>query len=213
MADLQKITPGFPWPAFFAAQGSPPIPSVDVGQPAFFTAVNGMFTSIPIADWRVFLRWRLVHAAAPSLSSPFVNENFAFQRVFSGVTEQLPRWKRCLGSTDDRLGELLGQEYVKENFTPEAKARAVKIVNTLVSELHDRIQHLAWMSAPTTDAGAREALGVREEDRLPRQVEGLLRRSTSRPASTSRTSAPRTSGPPRETGPRSGSRSTAPNGG
>jgi putative endopeptidase len=149
VAELQELTPGFPWPAFFAAQGSPPIPSVDVGQPGFFIAVNRMFTTIPIADWQLFLRWRLVHAAAPSLSPPFVNENFAFDRVFSGATEQLPRWKRCLRFTDNRLGELLGQEYVKEHFTPEAKARAVKIVNTLVSELQDRIQHLAWMSAPT----------------------------------------------------------------
>jgi len=149
VARLQKLTPGFPWPAFFAAQNSPAISSVDVGQPEFFTAVNKMFATIPLADWKVFLRWRLVHAAAPSLSAPFVKENFAFDRVFSGATEMLPRWKRCLQSTDDRLGELLGQEYVKQNFTPEAKARAVKIVNNLVSELHDRIQRLEWMSAPT----------------------------------------------------------------
>jgi putative endopeptidase len=38
---------------------------------------------------------------------------------------------------------------VKTNFTPEAKARALKIVMNLVNELHDRIQHLDWMSAPT----------------------------------------------------------------
>jgi putative endopeptidase len=149
VADLQKITPGFPWPAFFAAQSSATITSVDVGQPEFFTAVNKLFTTIPIADWKVFLRWRLVHASAFALSTPVVKENFTFNRVFSGATEMLPRWKRCLGSADDRLGELLGEEYVKQHFTPEAKARALKIVNNLVSELHDRIQKLDWMSAPT----------------------------------------------------------------
>jgi putative endopeptidase len=149
VADLQKVTPGFPWPAFFAAQNAPAISSVDVGQPEFFTAVNKLFTTLPLADWKVFLRWRLVHAAAPSLGTPFVKENFAFDKVFSGATEMLPRWKRCLQSTDDRLGELLGQEYVKQNFTPEAKARALKIVNNLVNELHNRIQQLDWMSAPT----------------------------------------------------------------
>jgi putative endopeptidase len=149
LGELAKLTPGFDWPAFFAAQNSPPISAVDVGQPAFFTAVNKMFTTIPIADWKVFLRWRLVHAAAPALGTPFVKENFAFSKVFWGATEMLPRWQRCLQSTDDRLGELLGQEYVKQNFTPEAKARAVKIVGTLVNELHDRIEKLDWMSAPT----------------------------------------------------------------
>jgi len=149
VAELQKIMPGFPWPAFFAAQGAPSITTVDVGQPEFFTAMNKMFTTIPIADWKVLLRWRLVHYAAPSLTSAVVKENFNYDRVFSGATEMFPRWKRCLNSTDDRLGELLGEEYVKANFTPEAKARAMKIVMSLVAELHDRIQHLDWMSAPT----------------------------------------------------------------
>ncbi|HEV8410724.1 MAG TPA: M13 family metallopeptidase [Gemmatimonadaceae bacterium] len=149
MAELQKLTPGFPWPAFFAAQNAPPISAIDVGQPEFFSAMNKLFTTIPIADWKTYLRWRLVHASAPALSTPIVKENFTFDRVFSGATEMLPRWKRCLNSSDDRLGELLGQEYVKANFTPEAKARALKIVMNLVNELHDRIQHLDWMSAPT----------------------------------------------------------------
>jgi predicted metalloendopeptidase len=33
-----------------------------------------------------------------------VKENFTFDKVFSGATEMLPRWKRCLNSSDDRLG-------------------------------------------------------------------------------------------------------------
>ncbi len=148
-AELEKVTPGFPWKEFFAAQHAPAISAIDVGQPEFFAAVNNMFTSIPLADWKTFLRWRLVHGAAASLTSAFVKENFAFSSIFSGAKEMLPRWKRCSAETDNRLGELLGQEYVKKNFTPEAKARAVKIVGNLVTELHDRIQNLDWMSAPT----------------------------------------------------------------
>jgi putative endopeptidase len=149
MAELEKLTPGFPWPAFFAAQNAPPISAIDVGQPEFFSAMNKLFSTIPVADWKTYLRWRLVHTSAPALNTPIVKENFTYDKVFSGATEMLPRWKRCLNSSDDRLGELLGQEYVKANFTPEAKARALKIVMNLVSELHDRIQHLDWMSAPT----------------------------------------------------------------
>src|ERR1017187_2095019 len=75
VAALQKLTPGFPWPAFFAAQNAPAIPAVDVGQPEFFTAVNKLFVTVPLADWKVFLRWRLLHAAAPALGTPFVKEN------------------------------------------------------------------------------------------------------------------------------------------
>ncbi|PYP75117.1 MAG: hypothetical protein DMD35_22355 [Gemmatimonadetes bacterium] len=64
------------------------------------------------------------------------------------------RWKRCARSTDTRLGELLGQEYVKRTFPPEAKARAVAIVENLIAEFRQRIQGTAWMSDPTK----REAL-------------------------------------------------------
>ncbi|HEY2851069.1 MAG TPA: M13 family metallopeptidase, partial [Gemmatimonadaceae bacterium] len=149
LAALQKRTPGFQWGPFFAAQGAPTSSYVDVGQPEYIEAVTGMFSSVPTADWRSYLRWHLVHNSAPALGTPFVDENFEYSRMFSGAKELLPRWRRCLQSTDGRLGELLGQEYVKKNFTPEAKARAVKIVGNLVNELHDRIQKLDWMSPAT----------------------------------------------------------------
>jgi putative endopeptidase len=149
VAQLDALTPHFRWDAFFAAQNAPAIPAIDVRQPKFFQAVDHMLSSVPLADWKTFLRWRAVHAAATALPTPFVEENFKFSQLFSGAKQNLPRWKRCLNSTDGRLGELLGQEYVKVAFTPEAKARAVKIVNTLVAELHDRIEQLTWMSDTT----------------------------------------------------------------
>jgi putative endopeptidase len=149
VADLERLTPHMPWTAFFKEQGAPAIPAVDVGQPEFFKAVDNMITAVPVADWRTLLRWRTVHEVAGSLASPIVNENFKYTQLFSGAKELLPRWRRCSGSTDRRLGELLGQEYVKTAFTPEAKERAVHIVANLVTELKDRIEHLDWMSPPT----------------------------------------------------------------
>ncbi|HEU4988231.1 MAG: M13 family metallopeptidase [Gemmatimonadota bacterium] len=149
LPELDGLTPHFHWGPFFSAQGRPDVFTIDVGQPDFFKAIDAMFVSVPVADWRTYLRWRAVHAAAPALSTPFVEENFKFSQLFSGARENMPRWKRCINSTDGRLGELLGQEYVKAAFPPEAKARAVKIVDNLVSALHDRIQQLGWMSDST----------------------------------------------------------------
>lgn len=149
LAQLDTLTPHFRWDAFFALQGAPHVATIDVRQPEFFKAVDGMLTSVPIGQWKTFLRWRAVHAAAFALPTAFVEENFKFNQLFSGASENLPRWKRCIGSTDSRMGELLGQEYVKVAFSPAAKARAVKIVNTLIGALHDRIEHLTWMSDTT----------------------------------------------------------------
>ena len=149
LADLEKLAPNVPWQSYFAEQGATGNFSVDVGQPDFIKAVNGMMTPAMVNDWKTVLRWHFVHGLAGSLTTAIVTENFKFGQTFSGAKELLPRWKRCSGSTDARLGELLGQEYVKNAFPPEAKTRAVKIVSNLVDQLHARIDSLDWMSTPT----------------------------------------------------------------
>jgi putative endopeptidase len=149
LAALDARQPRLKWPTFFATMGAPTVTKVDLAQPKFFQTVDSMVAHTPIADWKVLLRWRAISVWAISLSSPFVAEDFRFDQVFTGAPTNRDLWKRCIGETDGMLGDLLGQEYVKEQFTPEAKARAAKIVSTLVDALHDRIIHLQWMSAAT----------------------------------------------------------------
>jgi putative endopeptidase len=149
LAQVDSLTPDFSWNAFYASIGAPPVEKIDVGQPEFFVAVDSMLTTTPVSDWKTYLRWQLVHRAAPALSSPFVKENFEFNKAFTGATEMLPRWKRCVSATDANLGELLGQQYVARAFTPAAKARAVAIVDNLVTELRSRVEGLSWMGPET----------------------------------------------------------------
>ncbi|MEO6525453.1 MAG: M13 family metallopeptidase [Gemmatimonadaceae bacterium] len=149
LAQVDSLTPHFSWKTFYASLGAPIPKRIDIGQPAFFRALDSLLVSAPLNDWKALLRWRAAHAASPSLSTPFVQENFTFEKLFSGAKEILPRWKRCVASTDARLGELLGQEYVKRTFPPSAKVRAAKIVDDLVKEFRVRIAAAAWMSPPT----------------------------------------------------------------
>ena len=149
LVQMNQLTPHFSWTAFYRALDIPNVRRLDVGQPEFFAAFDTMLTTVPVADWQTYFRWRLVHAAAASLSAPFVDEDFEFNRLFTGATELLPRWKRCVAATDASLGELLGQEYVARTFTPAAKVRAVRIVDNLVRELRSRIEQLSWMGPAT----------------------------------------------------------------
>ncbi len=62
-------------------------------------------SSIPLDDWKIYLRWHLIHSAAPALSAKFVDENFNFYgRTLTGAKEMLPRWRRCVESTDRAAG-------------------------------------------------------------------------------------------------------------
>jgi putative endopeptidase len=106
--------------------------------------------STSLADWKTYLTWQLVNAAAPSLSNAFVEENFAFNEAFlNGAKEMKPRWKRCVESTDNLLGEALGRKYVEKYFPPEAKARMQELVKNLRTAMGETIEGLEWMSADT----------------------------------------------------------------
>ena len=96
------------------------------------------------------MRWHELHGAAALLSTPFVDENFNFfDKTLNGQKEQQPRWKRCMRLTDSALGEAVGQDWVKENFPPDAKANMEKLVAALEKALGEDIQTLPWMSDET----------------------------------------------------------------
>jgi len=101
-------------------------------------------------SWKAYLRWHLVHANAPYLSSAFVNTDFDFfGKTLSGAQELEPRWKRCVDYTDNDLGEALGEVYVQRAFPPEAKERAHEMVKEIEQAMERDIDNLSWMSAET----------------------------------------------------------------
>src|SRR2546430_7251473 len=71
-AELAQLAPGFNWPSFFAGEGRADISTINVQNPEFLKAANAMLTATPLADWKAYLKWHLLDAAAPSLSSAFV---------------------------------------------------------------------------------------------------------------------------------------------
>jgi putative endopeptidase len=150
VADFNAVTPHIQWTRFFEGTGAPAVASLNVAQPDFFKALDGALVATPLDSWKSYFRWHMIHAAAPSLSSAFVNENFNFYgKTLSGTQELLPRWRRCVQATDRNLGEALGQFYVERAFPPEAKVAATQMVHNLIAALREDITTLDWMSPET----------------------------------------------------------------
>jgi putative endopeptidase len=148
--DLQKLMPDWNWTDYFTAINLAEPGDINVGQPDFFKAANGIFSRTSVDDWKTYLRWHLIDDAAAELPKQFVNEDFNFnQGVLRGTKKIKPRWRRVVASTDAALGEALGKLYVAEHFPPEAKARAMDMINNLKAALADRIKTLDWMDEPT----------------------------------------------------------------
>jgi predicted metalloendopeptidase len=149
-SEVQSLTPDWNWADYFKEIGLTEPGDINVHQPDFFKAVNSAVKDVPVDAWKTYLRWHLINAAASELSSDFVNEDFAFNEATLAGTKQLkPRWKRVVHSTDLSLGEALGKLYVAENFPPQAKTRALELIDNLKSALSDRIKALEWMDEPT----------------------------------------------------------------
>jgi endothelin-converting enzyme/putative endopeptidase len=150
-AALATLAPAFEWNDYFTAGGISK-GELNVDQPEFLKEVNRQLRQTPVAQWRIYLRWQLLHAMADALPRPFVEENFAFYQAYLGGAKELkPRWKRCAEDTDRLLGDALGQKYVEKYFPPEAKERARQMVANLIAAMHDTLNGLTWMSPQTKE--------------------------------------------------------------
>jgi len=149
-AELEKISPLFEWHLYFSKIGLSSLQSLNVSSPNFFKTLNQVLEKESLGDLKTYMRWHLLHASAPHLSSAFLNEDFAFYgKTLSGQEQLKPRWKRCTEYADDYIGEALGQAYVKKYFGPQAKEAALKMVKEIQAAMEQDINALSWMSPET----------------------------------------------------------------
>ena len=150
VAEITGAAPNFGFTLYFADNGSPKFTFLNVGNPDFFKQVNEQLEKVSLADWKVYLRWKIINAYAPTLARAFVDEDFLFNgKYMSGQQEIEPRWKRCVKSTDVALGMALGKLYVDRTFGSEGKERTLKMVQGIEGAMREDIGQLSWMSDTT----------------------------------------------------------------
>ncbi|HEX8896489.1 MAG TPA: M13 family metallopeptidase [Terriglobales bacterium] len=158
-AEMKQLSPLFDWDEFFTAAKVSRAP-LNVEQPKFMQEFNRQLADTSLAEWKTYLKWHLLHDAAPYLSQPFVDANFDFyQKQLAGLSEIKPRWKQCSTAADQYLGEAVGQEYVARYFPPEAKARAQEMVKNILAAMSETVEELDWMS-PETKKKAQEKIST-----------------------------------------------------
>jgi predicted metalloendopeptidase len=148
LAEMEALTPNFPWKSYFTKLGLKPnqMEQVVVGQPEFLRRFGELVKTVP----KEYLRWNVIRSTASYLSEPYVQEVFDFYgKTLSGLKELKPRWKRVLSVVDGNLGEALGQLYVAKAFPPEAKKQALTMVKDIQNALRGILKNLEWMGPET----------------------------------------------------------------
>jgi len=149
VAEFSKITPNINWKTLIPKFKVTGQDTVLVNSKSFFEKLDGMLTSVPLADWKTYLEWNILKSSANNLSSPFVNASFAFTQAQTGQKIATPRWQTMSSLTDRTIGELLGQLYVAKYFKPDAKVRMDQMIVNLRKAFEIRINGLEWMSDAT----------------------------------------------------------------
>lgn len=151
LAELSDVTGDYDWDTYLGEIGvAGRIETLNIGQPDYAEAFASMVSSVPVEQWKPYLRWRVLTSFTGLLSEQTVQASFEFfGKVLRGVPELRPRWKRGVDLVEGLLGEAVGQEYVARHFPPENKARMLELVDNVLAAYETSIDGLEWMSEAT----------------------------------------------------------------
>lgn len=150
IAELSKLAPGFEWRQYLRAIGRRSILTINLENPSFYIQLSMLVSNADPKALRSYMRWRFLAKYASLMGGRFRQENFNFfRKTLEGQQQPEPQWLVCTEATDRNLGEAVGQDWVKENFLPTAKAGMEHMVASLHNSLQTEIQGLDWMSSAT----------------------------------------------------------------
>ena len=149
-AQLAAAAPGFDWGAFLAGAGLGDTTRVVVAERSAVPQIARIFAATPVATLQAWEAFQVADSAAPYLSSPFVDAEFAFRsKALNGQQVQRPRWKLDVTLVSASMGDAVGRLYVAGYFPPASKAKVEALVANIRAALQARIQQVTWMSETT----------------------------------------------------------------
>lgn len=147
LRELDRRQSNLRWRDYLKAAGLRRLDSVSQAHIAFFDALNARFASLPLADWQTYLRFHVLHAAAPFLGSAFSDAHAQlYVRTLAG-REPLPREAQVIGFIERSLGEALGQRYATRHVEPARREAALALAEGLRSQLRASVEGASWLSA------------------------------------------------------------------
>ena len=126
------------------------IQEMNVGQPAFFTALNSLMALQTADELRAIMEWDVIQSSASYLTDEIRQANFDFfGKTMSGRKEEYPLWKRATNQVEGAMGEALGKMYCERYFPASSKKMMEELVHNLQISLGERIDAQTWMSDST----------------------------------------------------------------
>ena len=149
---ISEISQKIDFTLYFKRISLPEVSYIIVGQPEFFKGLDSLIEAIPIDEWKIYLKWKVLHFAASYLHSEVEKENFDFYyRKLFGQPEPEKRWKQAVSIVDMNIGEALGKLYVDQEFGEESRKRIAVMIDDLKEVFAEKLKQLDWMSDLTKE--------------------------------------------------------------
>jgi putative endopeptidase len=120
-----------------------------------------------LSAWKSYFRWHTLHGSAKPAQG-LLRRELRFLRQDAGRAEGTDAALEAVHAAHrPALGEAVGQDWVKQNFPPAAKASMDKLVAALEKSLGDDIKTLPWMSDATKKAAEEKLAMIRNKIGYP----------------------------------------------
>jgi len=166
LSELAVDAPGLPWAGMLAAAGLPAASGqrIVLGERDAIRAIAALWAKTPLDTLKAWASFHLIDNAGRYLPKAFADNYDAFGNVVRGSKAAPTRERRGINLVDQRLGELIGREYVRRFFDPRRKAAMTTLALDVKAAMRLRLAANDWMTEAT------KAKALEKLDRMTVQV-------------------------------------------
>lgn len=152
--DMQTLYPALDWQAYLTNLGA----TVDGSSMLVNSEIRLMenlaniLEATDLQTIKDYLTLQVMMSGSPYLSQEVRDIRFGFQQTLYGLQEQRTVQEYTLTAVNGLMPDAMGQLYVSEYFSPEAKTEIEALVANLIAAFRVRLQNNPWMSAETKTA-------------------------------------------------------------
>lgn len=172
--DIKALFPNVDLDAVREADQLPATETYVVTDPGLLEATAALFTEENLDQLKLAARLALLSNFGRLLNREFQDAAVAFSGVLTGTTEQASDEENAASAVQSYLSDYLGQVYVEEYFSPEAKEGVIEMIEDILTVYEDRIEALDWMSETTKDKAIEKLEAITVKVGYPDEWDDLL---------------------------------------
>ncbi|WRT67335.1 uncharacterized protein IL334_004305 [Kwoniella shivajii] len=159
---VSKMLPFLDIPTYLSSFAPRSFPAnITVTHPPYLKSVTNLIDKTPdhVLSGYFVTRLALTYAGALGPKVTIRQEKKRLEDVLKGIkkgTEE-NRQDVCLNWVDEIIGFIAGREFVREAFSPEAKADGEHIIRAIVKAFTEKLPHISWMDAESAKAAQKKA--------------------------------------------------------